>query len=128
MIYNLLAEIVIVIHVAFIFYAVFGAAVGWVLPKSLWLHIPVFLWAGGIMLTGFVCPLTPLENHLRLMAGEEGYGTGFIEHHLLRVIYPQGLTRVMQIVLGILVLSWNAAIYLLLWRKGRVPWPRCGSR
>jgi len=122
MIHSLLAEIVTVFHFAFIVYAIFGAVGGWFLPKSLWLHIPIFLWAGLIMLVGFVCPLTPLENHLRAMAGQEGYATSFIEHYLLRVIYPQGLNRGMQIALGILVLSWNAAIYALLWRKGRLPW------
>jgi len=125
MIYSLLAEFVIILHFAFILYAIFGAAIGWFVPKSLWLHIPAFLWAGMIMLTGFFCPLTPLENHLRTLAGQEGYDTGFIEHYLMRVIYPQGLTRSIQITLGILVLSWNAAIYVLLWRKGRLPW--CGK-
>jgi hypothetical protein len=118
MIYSWLAETVVIFHFAFIVYAIFGAGLAWFWPKTLWLHIPVFLWAGAIMLIGFICPLTPLENYLRLMAGEEGYDGSFIEHYLVAVIYPEGLTRGIQIVLGILVLGWNVACYAVLWRKG----------
>ncbi|MCH8475587.1 MAG: DUF2784 domain-containing protein [Opitutales bacterium] len=118
---HVLAQVIVGIHFLFILYAIFGAIGVWRWPRTAWLHVPVFLWAGLIMLGGWICPLTPLEISLREKAGQEGYDSGFIEHYLLRVIYPEGLTRGIQVVLGLAVFALNAAIYGTLlgrWRKG----------
>jgi hypothetical protein len=119
MLYAILAELVMGIHFAFILYAVLGAlgVLRW--PRTAWLHLPVFLWAGAIMLGGWICPLTPLEIDLRLAAGQAGYHGSFIDRYLVAIIYPAALTRVHQIVLGVLVLGWNIGIYLYAWRRGR---------
>ena len=119
MIYALLAETILCLHFAFLLYAVLGALGVWFFPRTMWLHIPVFLWAGAIMLTGWTCPLTPLENHYRLAAGETGYDSHFIEHYLTAIIYPRGLTRFHQVTLGILVLTWNVILYSLTWYHWR---------
>lgn len=117
--FRILAEAVVVIHFAFIFYAVFGAFLAWFFPKTAWIHLPVFFWAGAVMLAGWICPLTPLEISLREAAGEEGYDTGFIEHYLLPIIYPEALTRRIQVILGSLVLGWNLLLYVLIWFRRR---------
>ena len=114
---HFLAQVVVGVHFLFILYAIFGVVGVWICPRSIWLHLPVFLWAGAIMLGGWICPLTPLENHLREQAGREGYDMGFIEYYLLGIIYPEGLTRGVQVILGILVLAWNGFGYGLVWRR-----------
>ena len=117
--YRFAADAVLVLHLGFIVFALFGAllAVRW-----RWLplvHLPAAAWGVFIELTGRVCPLTWLENHFRLRAGQAGYGESFIEHYLLAVIYPSGLTREVQFVLAGVVLVVNVAIYTwLLLRLG----------
>jgi len=121
MLYGILAEVVVVAHFAFILFAVFGAIVVWFFPRTFWIHLPVVIWAGLVMAAGWICPLTPLEHHLRDLAGQEGYDTGFIEHYLLPLIYPERLTRNLQILLASLVVGWNVLIYgwMLSRRKAR---------
>ena len=77
----------------------------------MWLHLPAAAWGVLIEFRGWICPLTPLESRLRILAGTEGYAGGFIEHYLLPVLYPAGLTRGVQITLGVLVLAVNLGIY-----------------
>lgn len=119
-IYPLLADAVVVIHFLFIVYAILG---GILFLKWKWaaaLHLPVVAWATLIMCIGWICPLTPLENSLRHRAGQEGYDGGFIEHYLLSFIYPEGLTREIQIVLGLGVFLINILFYglgLYLWKR-----------
>jgi len=119
-IYPLMADTVVVFHFLFILYAIFG---GILFLKWKWaaaFHLPVVAWATLIMVIGWICPLTPLENSLRHRAGQEGYDGGFIEHYLLSFIYPDGLTREIQIVLGLGVFLINLAFYglgIYLWRK-----------
>ena len=84
-----------------------------------WLHLPAALWAAGIALAGTHCPLTHLENALRLRAGQQGYGGGFIEHYLLPVIYPAGLTPAVQYVMASIVLGVNLLLYSLVWSRRR---------
>ena len=86
-------------------------------PRVAWFHLPVVLWGAGIEFMGGLCPLTPLENHWRRLAGEQGYDGGFIEHYLLAALYPEGLTRGVQLALGFFVIAVNAAIYVRLWRR-----------
>ena len=90
-------------------------------PRLAWLHVPAAVWGVLIEFAGWVCPLTPLENALRLRGGEAGYSGGFIEHYLLPVLYPAGLTRNTQLLLGSFVLALNLAVYglLLARRRGR---------
>jgi hypothetical protein len=109
--YSLFADIVVLLHLTFVIFAVLGAVLiiwwRWVL----WLHLPAVLWAGWIEMSGGICPLTPLENWLRWKAGRGGYQGDFVENYMLPVLYPTGLTRNMQILLGTLVIFINVAIY-----------------
>ena len=110
--YRILADAAVVLHLAFILFAVLGGflVIRW--PRSAWMHVPAALWAAAVEFAGWICPLTHLENHFRLKAGMAGYPGGFIEHYLIPVIYPEALTRGLQIALGIGVLSLNVVIYL----------------
>ena len=109
--YRLLADLVVLLHAAFVLFVIFGgfAVLRW--PRLAWIHIPTAAWGALIEMAGWICPLTPLENNLRQMGGQPGYGAGFIEHYIVPIIYPPGLTRGIQISLGIAVLVLNAAIY-----------------
>lgn len=114
-----LADAVLALHFAFILLVIFGALLVWRWPRLVWLHLPALLWGAGIELAGGICPLTPLENELRALAGQAGYRGGFIEHYLLPLIYPEALTRGVQVGLGLGVLVFNAVLYAALWRAGR---------
>lgn len=115
--YGLLADLTVLLHAAFILFAVFGGllAVRW--PRIAWLHLPAVAWAAFIEFSGRICPLTPLENHYRELAGESGYTGGFIEHYILPVIYPAGLTRNIQLGLGLGVLVVNIVAYGIVVRR-----------
>jgi hypothetical protein len=111
MLYRFLADATVVLHLAFVvFVALGGLVVLWRRYLAL-LHLPAAVWGMLIELGGWVCPLTPLENRLRLLGGEAGYEGGFVEHYLLPVLYPSGLTRSDQIWLGILVGLANLVVY-----------------
>ena len=111
---KLAADLVVLLHFAFILFVVLGGLVVFRWPKFMWLHIPAAAWGAFIELTGRVCPLTPLENRLRIAAGETGYSGGFIEEYLIPVVYPDGLTRLVQISLGVSVVAINLIFYGLL--------------
>jgi hypothetical protein len=115
----LAADGVVVLHFAFILFVVAGGLLVLRWPRLAWLHLPVVAWGAGIEFVGWICPLTPLENRLRRAAGEAGYAQGFIEHYLLPLIYPAGLTREIQIALGLFVLGVNALVYGYLWWRWR---------
>jgi Protein of Unknown function (DUF2784) len=102
--YRTSADLVVMIHLLFICFIVGGVFLTWRWPWIIWVHIPAVVYGALIEFAGFSCPLTVLENDLRVRAGEAGYSGGFIEHYVVRVIYPPGLTREMQIGLGLLVL------------------------
>lgn len=119
MLYRLLADAVLLLHLAFILFVVLGAPFVWRFRRLAWLHVPAVIWAGVIEFTGQVCPLTPLENHLRRLGGEAGYTGGFIEHYLLPVIYPPGLSREMQLALGFAVIVINLLAYGWLLHRAR---------
>ncbi len=119
MLARLAADAVLVLHLAFIVFALFGgAATRWWRWMPL-LHLPAAAWAVHVELAGLVCPLTPLENRLRIAAGEAGYGTSFVEHYLLAIVYPEGLTRTVQWALAAGVIVINLAIYGTLYRRWR---------
>lgn len=120
MIYRLGADAVVALHFAFVVFVAIGAFFVLRWPRLAWAHVPAAIWGAGIELAGGICPLTPLENRLRRLAGEAGYSGGFIEHYLLPVLYPGGLTRGVQIALGVLVVAVNLAVYawILTRRRG----------
>jgi hypothetical protein len=114
MIYRYAADAVLLLHLAFIVFAVLGGLliVWW--RVVLFLHLPALVWGVFVELTGRICPLTSIENTLRIKAGTAGYSESFVEHYLLGVIYPDGLTREIQYFLGALVVVINFIIYLWL--------------
>ena len=102
--YRLLAVLVLIVHAGFVAFVMLGALLVWRWPRIAWIHVPVVLWGAGIEFLGGICPLTPLENHWRRLAGELGYPGGFVEHYVMSALYPDGLTRRAQVMLGALVL------------------------
>lgn len=117
--YRLIADLLVSLHLLFIAMVVFGGFLVLRWPKLAWLHVPVVIWGFLVELMGWICPLTPLEQKMRLAAGDGSYTGGFIEHYLMPLIYPGGMTVGMQMTLAALVLVINAAIYLRLWQKRR---------
>jgi hypothetical protein len=115
----LLADAVLLLHAAFIAWVMFGGLAVLRVPWLAWLHLPALAWGVGISAVGGICPLTPLEQQLRLAAGEAGFEGGFIEHYLTAIIYPEGLTRATQALLAALLLAGNAVVYALVWRRRR---------
>jgi hypothetical protein len=115
--YLVLADIVLLLHAAFVLFVVFGglAVLRW--RRVAWLHLPAALWGVLIELGGWICPLTYLENHLRRMGGGAGYSVTFIERYLDPLLYPLGLTRHTQLVFGISALLINLAVYTRLRRQ-----------
>ena len=111
MIYRALADLVLVVHLAFVLFVVLGGLLVLKWPRLAWLHVPTAVWGVLIEYTGWICPLTPLENSLRARGGEAGYSGGFIEHYIQPLLYPAGLTRGTQIVLGSLALLVNLTAY-----------------
>jgi hypothetical protein len=119
---GILADAVLVLHGLFIAWVVLGGFVVLRWPRLAWLHLPTVAWGVWIELSGGVCPLTPLEQRLRLAAGEAGYAGDFIEHYLGGLIYPAGLTRSTQWLLAGAVLAINLVAYAVLWqRRTRAP-------
>ncbi len=116
--YAVLADAVVVLHFGFILFVVLGGLLLARFPRLVWLHLPCAFWGALVELAGWVCPLTPLENRLRALAGEQGYAGGFVERYLLPVIYPEALTREIQIVLGLAVVAINAIAYAR-WHRAR---------
>jgi hypothetical protein len=117
MLYSVLAELVLAVHAAFIVFALLGGllALRWrALP---WIHLPCVLWVTLVELRGWICPLTPLENQLREAAGARGYSGSFIEHYLLPLVYPSGLTPGVRVLLAVIALGINLAVYALLGRQ-----------
>ena len=105
------ADAVLLFHFAFVVFAALGALLVWRWRWLLWLHLPAVAWAAFVEFSGRVCPLTPLEVELRRLAGQSGYSGDFIEHYIGSLLYPAGLTRQTQIVLGAAVVLINVAMY-----------------
>ena len=121
MIYRVLADLVLVLHFAFILFAIFGGLLVLRRWRVIWLHLPALVWGATIVGLGAICPLTPLENALRTMAGQQAYAGSFLEHYLLIAIYPPGLTREVQVMLAAGLVILNVIIYFLVWRRYRRP-------
>ena len=116
---GILAGVVVGFHLAFVLFVVLGGLLVLRWPRLAWLHLPAAVWGALIEFAGWVCPLTPLENQLRRAGGTAEYAGGFVEHYLLPVLYPAGLTRDIQYVLGAAVVGVNAAVYWWVFRRGR---------
>lgn len=120
MLARLAADAVVLAHLAFIAFALGGGLLVWRWPRLAWLHVPALIWAVVVQWLALICPLTPLENALRRAAGGAGYRGGFVEHYLMPVLYPAGLTVEIQWLLGGVVLAVNALVYGgLWWRRSR---------
>ena len=117
MLKSLTSDLIFLIHFVFIFFVIFGGFLALKYRKLIWLHAPAAIWGALIEFFGWFCPLTTLENELRRNNENEAYSTGFIEHYIIPVIYPEGLTRDIQIVLGIAVFVLNLFIYTLFFKK-----------
>ena len=115
--YRIAADAVAVFHFAFVLFVAFGALLALRWPRLLWIQAPAAVWGIWIEFSGGICPLTPLENHLRKLGGEAGYSGGFVEHYVLPVLYPSGLTRGVQLALGIFVVAFNVVVYTIVWRR-----------
>ena len=118
--YPVLADLVVLVHLGFVVFVVLGGLLVMKWHRLIWIHLPAVFWGIAIELSGWTCPLTPLENWLRHKGGEENYQFDFVGHYLLPMLYPQGLTRRSQILLGALVLIVNAAIYGWVFRQRNV--------
>ena len=120
MLFRLAADAVLSIHLAFILFALVGAVIA---ARWRWIpivHLPVAAWGFFVELTGRICPLTNMENYLRIKAGQSGYTESFVEHYLIAIIYPAGLTREIQLVLAGVVIVVNLAIYGWLFIRKRI--------
>ena len=116
MLYRIVADLVVILHLAFVVFVLVGGALVLWWRRAVWLHLPAVAWGAAIEFGGWICPLTPLENWLRLQGGESRYSSDFIEHYVLPLLYPAGLTREVQVALGAIVLAVNLAIYGWVWR------------
>ena len=116
-IYQVLADALVVIHLMFVLFALLGGLLVLKWNKIIWGHVPAVIWAIWIEWQGGICPLTPLENWLRRQAGGEWYQQGFIDHYIVPVLYPIGLTREWQLILGAIVVVMNLMIYSWVWHR-----------
>jgi hypothetical protein len=112
-----LADLLLLLHGAFVLFVLAGGLLVARWPWMAWVHLPATLWGAVIEFVGFTCPLTPLEQAWRRAAGGSGYEGGFLEHYITAALYPSGLTRPIQIALGIIVLGVNGLVYWRLWRR-----------
>lgn len=119
MLARLAADLLVVLHLSFVLFVVCGGLLVLRRPRLAWLHLPWAVWGFVVEATGWICPLTPLENRLRRLGGEAGYAGGFVEHYVLRVLYPDGLTRGIQAAIAAVVVVVNVAVYAELCRRRR---------
>ncbi len=117
MVYRILADLVVSVHLAFVLFVALGGFLVLRRRSVAWFHLPAAAWGVLIEFAGWVCPLTPLEVELRLRGGEAGYEGGFVEHYILPLLYPGNLTRTLQVLLGVLALSVNVWIYVVVVRR-----------
>jgi hypothetical protein len=119
MVFRVLADLTVVLHVAFVVFVVVGGLLVARWPRIAWVHLPATAWGAWVEFAGWVCPLTPLENALRTRGGEAAYTSSFVEHYVMPILYPAFLSRDLQHVLGALVLLVNALVYLFVFRRHR---------
>ena len=108
---RLAADAVLLIHLGFVVFVLLGGFLVWRWPKLFWLHLPAMVWGFLVEAMGWFCPLTDIENHFRRAAGQAGYEGGFIEHYLVPLLYPEGLTRETQYLFAAIVVGVNLVVY-----------------
>lgn len=116
MFYGLFADLVLVLHLAFVVFTIAGGLLNLRWPRAWMLHLPGLFWGFLVEFLAFACPLTTLENHLRAAAGQEGYAAGFIDHYISQILYP-GLPAETHILLGFILAGLNIAVYAYLLRS-----------
>ena len=121
MVYRVLANLVLIVHFAFVIFVVFGAFLVLKWRRLAWIHVPAFLWGAIIEIAGWICPLTYLEHWLQIKSGIAVEKIGFVEQYLTPLLYPTPLMRPFQIILGSIVLGMNGLIYAwILWRNMKI--------
>jgi hypothetical protein len=119
MLYSIAADALVILHLAFIVFVMLGGLLLLKWPRLIYLHLPAVIWGTLVELQGWLCPLTPLEQQFRMLAGESGYSGGFIQHYLLPLIYPAALTRELQTLFALCVITSNLVIYPVIYVKYR---------
>ena len=119
MIALILADAVLLLHLTFVLFVLFGGLLALKWEKAPWLHLPAAAWGVFVEFSGWVCPLTPLEIRLREQGGASSYADDFIGHYLQALLYPESLNRNTQLIFGTVALLVNGAIYFWLWRSVR---------
>jgi len=120
MLASIAADAVLVVHLAFVVFVTLGGLLVIRWPNLAWLHLPAAAWGALIEFAGWICPLTPLEIALRETSGEAGYRGDFLQHYIVSILYPGGLTRDLQTGLGVLVVLINGALYFFVVRRARM--------
>ena len=115
MLFQLAADVIVLLHVGFVLFVTLGGLLVLKWPRLAWLHLPAVAWGAFVEFSGWVCPLTPLENWLRTQGGDAGYAGDFLAHYVTALLYPEALTRELQLVLGTTVIAVNLVIYAWLW-------------
>jgi Protein of Unknown function (DUF2784) len=115
--YRLLADAVVVLHLAFVVFVVCGGLLVARWPSVAWAHVPAAVWGAFIEFAGWICPLTPLENWLRERGGQSAYASGFVEHYVVPLLYPAALSPGVQWMLGGFVIAINCGVYAFVWRR-----------
>jgi len=119
MLYRTLADLVLLVHVAFIVFVLFGGLLAFRWRRAPMAHLPAAAWGAAVEFLGWICPLTPLESALRRAGDGTGYSAGFVEQYIVPLVYPAGLTRNLQAVLGAIVVVVNVVVYVLVLRRHR---------
>jgi Protein of Unknown function (DUF2784) len=117
--WRLLADLLVALHLAFAAFVILGGFLAWRWRRAVFAHLPALAWGFWVETSGQICPLTPLENHLRHLAGEAGYAGGFLDHYVVPLLYPPGLTRQDQWGLAALLLAINLVAYGAMLRPRR---------
>jgi len=117
---SLLADAALLLHLTFVVFVIFGALCAFHRPRIAWIHVPMVLWSAVVNMMQWTCPLTPLEKYFRAQAGQAGYEGGFIAHYLVPLIYPQGMSYEVGVMIGFGVFIGNVVIYgLVIYRARR---------
>jgi Protein of Unknown function (DUF2784) len=111
------ADLLVVLHLAFVVFVIAGGLLVFRWPKMAWVHLPAAAWGAIVEITGWICPLTPLENWLRERAGSDVYAGDFVARYIVPALYPEGLTRGSQLLMGAIVVLLNVAIYAYVLRR-----------
>ncbi len=105
MLFRILADAVMVLHLAFILFVALGAVLAWRCPRLVWAHLPALAWGIGSVVVGYPCPLTGLEKEMRRLAGGQGYEGGFIDHYIENVVYPEEYTSLLRALALVMIVA-----------------------